>query len=129
MIAGCRRDIVGKMYRSGIISWIKYAVVREDTANDDYLRDVLASSAQRDIVVSELVSSSAIIHMRDFEIGSFTSGCVCVNPRRSMDMLAAIQRSDYAAASETIREQFCGFGRSSQRDSANTRFASRSRTC
>ncbi len=99
-------DIVGKMYRSGIISWIKYAVVRDDPAKDDYLREVLAQ-VPSEIVVSGIGEQPAIIHMRDFEIGSFTSGCVCVNPRRSMDMLAAIQRGDFATA-ESIREQFCG---------------------
>lgn len=99
-------DIVGKMYRSGIISWIKYAVVRDDTSKDDYLREVLAQ-VPSEIVVSGIGEQPAIIHLRDFEIGSFTSGCVCVNPRRSMDMLAAIQRGDFATA-ESIRLQFCG---------------------
>ena len=99
-------DIVGKMYRSGIISWIKYAVVREDTLNDSYLREVL-QQVPGEIVVSGIGEQPAIVHLRDFEIGSFTSGCVCVNPKRSMDMLAAIKRNEFATA-ESIRQQFCG---------------------
>ena len=99
-------EIVGKMYRSGIISWIKYAVVREDTLNDSYLREVL-QQVPGEIVVSGIGEQPAIVHLRDFEIGSFTSGCVCVNPKRSMDMLAAIKRNDFATA-ESIRQQFCG---------------------
>ncbi len=99
-------ELVGKMYRSGIISWIKYAVVREDPLDDDYLREVL-QHVPGEIVVSGIGEQPAIVHLRDFEIGSFTSGCVCVNPKRSMDMLAAIKRGDFETA-ETIRQQFCG---------------------
>ncbi len=97
-------EIVGKLYRSGIISWIKYAVVRDDPAEDVYLREVL-QQVPSDIVVSGIGEQPAIIHLRDFEIGSFTSGCVCVNPARSMDMLRAIKRGDYTEA-EAIRLQF-----------------------
>ena len=71
---------VRKMYDSGLISWIKYAVVRDDPTDDTYLREVLAE-VPSDIVVSGIGEQPAIIHMRDFEIGSFTSGCVCVNPK------------------------------------------------
>lgn len=99
-------ELVGRMYRSGIISWIKYAVVRNAPINDNYLREVL-QQVPSEIVVSGIGEQPAIIHLRDFEIGSFTSGCVCVNPKRSMDMLAAIKRSDFEAA-ERIRQQFCG---------------------
>ena len=97
-------EIVGKLYRSGIISWIKYAVVRDDPAEDVYLREVL-QQVPSDIVVSGIGEQPAIIHLRDFEIGSFTSGCVCVNPARSMDMLRAINRGDYTEA-EAILLQF-----------------------
>ncbi|QDV24966.1 dihydrodipicolinate synthase family protein [Aureliella helgolandensis] len=99
-------DLVGKMHRNGIISWIKYAVVREDTSNDNYLRDVLAE-VPSNIVVSGIGEQPAIIHMRDFEIANFTSGCVCVNPALSMKMMRAIQSQDFDTA-ETIRQQFTG---------------------
>lgn len=99
-------ELVDKMYRSGIISWIKYAVVRDEPINDNYLREVL-QQVPSEIVVSGIGEQPAIIHLRDYEIGSFTSGCVCVNPQRSMDLLAAIKRSDFEAA-ERIRQQFCG---------------------
>jgi dihydrodipicolinate synthase/N-acetylneuraminate lyase len=97
-------EIVGKMYRSGILSWIKYAVVRDNPADDVYLREVL-QQVPSEIVVSGIGEQPAIVHLRDFEIGSFTSGCVCVNPARSMDMLRAIKRADYTEA-EKIRLEF-----------------------
>lgn len=97
-------EIVGKMHASGVISWIKYAVVREDTSKDDYLREVL-SHVPSEIVVSGIGEQPAIVHLRDFEIGSFTSGCVCVNPGKSMEMLAAIQANHFDSA-EAIRREF-----------------------
>ncbi len=97
-------ELVGKLYRSGVISWVKYAVVRDDPADDVYLREVL-QQVPSDIVVSGIGEQPAIVHLRDFEIGSFTSGCVCVNPARSMEMLRAIKRGDFALA-ETIRVEF-----------------------
>ncbi len=97
-------ELVGKMYRSGLISWIKYAVVRQNPSEDDYLREVL-QQVPAEIVVSGIGEQPAIVHLRDFEVGSFTSGCVCINPRRSMEMLQAIKRNDIATA-ERIRGQF-----------------------
>ncbi|HBE67155.1 MAG TPA: dihydrodipicolinate synthase family protein [Planctomycetaceae bacterium] len=99
-------EVVGKMHASGVISWIKYAVVRDDPSQDDYLRAVMGQ-VPGEIVVSGIGEQPAIVHMRDFGVGSFTSGCVCVNPALSMRMLASIKSSDYAAA-ETIRQQFEG---------------------
>ena len=95
---------VGQLYRDGLISWVKYAVVRDNPAEDNYLREVL-EQVPGDIVVSGIGEQPAIIHMRDFGIGSFTSGCVCVAPGRSMDMLAAIKAGNYAEAEE-IRKKF-----------------------
>ncbi len=99
-------ETVGKMHASGILSWIKYAVVRDDPAQDDYLREVL-QHVPGEIVVSGIGEQPAIVHVRDFGIASFTSGCVCVNPALSMKMLAAIKAARYDEA-ETIRKQFCG---------------------
>ncbi len=97
-------DLISQLDRDGVISWIKYAVVREDTSKDDYLRELLgAFPASR--VVSGIGEQPAIIHLRDFGITGFTSGCVCVAPRQSMDMLHAIQQHDYVTA-ESIRTWF-----------------------
>lgn len=88
----------------GVISWIKYAVVRDDPSKDDYLRDILdVFPAER--TVSGIGEQPAIVHMRDFGVTGFTSGCVCVAPERSMHMMRAIQAGDDAAA-EAIRRWF-----------------------
>ncbi|MFO1065200.1 MAG: dihydrodipicolinate synthase family protein [Pirellulales bacterium] len=95
---------VGKLHRDGLISWIKYAVVRDNPSDDNYLREVL-QQVPGEVVVSGIGEQPAIIHMRDFGIGSFTSGCVCVAPKRSMDTLRAIQAGRWEEA-EALRERF-----------------------
>ncbi len=82
----------------GVISWIKYAVVREDPSVDDYLRALLdVFPAER--MVSGIGEQPAIEHVDGFGLGGFTSGCVCVVPAESQRMLRAIRagRLDEAA--------------------------------
>lgn len=96
--------LVESLHRDGLISWIKYAVVRDDPSVDPYLREIL-SVVPANIVVSGIGEQPAIIHLRDFGVGGFTSGCVCVSPARSMSMLRAIRAEDYDKA-ESIRKTF-----------------------
>lgn len=96
--------LVQSLENDGVISWIKYAVVLEDPAKDDYLReliDVFPTSR----MVSGIGEQPAIVHLRDFGITGFTSGCVCIAPDRSMQMLRAIQAGDIDTA-ESIRRWF-----------------------
>ncbi len=89
----------------GLVSAIKYAVVRDDTENDPYLREII-DAVGPDLIVSGIGEQPAIIHMRDFGLTGFTSGCVCIAPALSMQMLHAIQSERYDEA-EAIRKQFC----------------------
>ena len=88
----------------GLVSWIKYAIVREDTAKDDDLRE-LVDLVDPQRIVSGIGEQPAIVHLRDFDVESFTSGCVCIAPSLSMDMLRALKASDHETA-ETIRQTF-----------------------
>lgn len=97
-------SIIEALVRDGLVSWIKYAVVRENPSVDPYLSEIL-SVVPANIVVSGIGEQPAIIHLRDFGVGGFTSGCVCVSPARSMAMLRAIHAQDYALA-ESIRKSF-----------------------
>lgn len=98
-------ELIKSLEEDGVISWLKYAVVRDDPAQDDYLKEVLeVFPAER--IVSGIGEQPAIIHLRDFGVGGFTSGCVCVAPVKSMQMMHAIHAGDYETA-EKIREWFC----------------------
>jgi dihydrodipicolinate synthase/N-acetylneuraminate lyase len=88
---------VAKLADAKLISGIKYATVRSDTGKDDYLTK-LVEQVDRKIIISGIGEQPAIIHLRDFKLGGFTSGCVCVAPGLSFRMLAAIRREDWAEA-------------------------------
>ena len=88
----------------GVVNWIKYAIVRDNPAQDDYLRQ-LVDLVDPKSIVSGIGEQPAIVHLRDFGVQSFTSGCVCVAPNLSMKMLAALKAGDFNAA-EAIRQTF-----------------------
>lgn len=93
-----------RLCRDGLISAIKYATVRPDTAHDPYLRE-LVGLVDPEIIISGIGEQPAIIHMRDFGLGGFTTGCGCVAPKLSQAMLAAIRAQQWAEA-ERIRSVF-----------------------
>jgi dihydrodipicolinate synthase/N-acetylneuraminate lyase len=97
-------EAAGRLAADGLICAVKYAVVRQDPAKDDYLRAIL-DRLDRDIVVSGIGERPAITHLRRFGLISFTSGSVCVAPRLSMRLLRALKAEDDAEA-ERLRALF-----------------------
>ena len=95
---------VKRLADEGLISGIKYATVRSNPADDEYLRRLL-DVVDRRKVISGIGEQPAVVHMRDFGLGGFTSGCVCVAPRLSAQMLVAIRDGDWEEA-ERIRRVF-----------------------
>ena len=95
---------VERLVRAGCVSWIKYAVVLPDPLNDPYLKE-LQELVPPNLMVSGMGEQPAICHMRDFAMGGFTSGCVCIRPDLSTQMLRAMQSGDWQSA-EKIRMTF-----------------------
>ena len=95
---------VARLCGDGLISAIKYATVRDNPAQDPYLRE-LVGVVDPALIISGIGEQPAIIHLRDFGLGGFTTGCGCVAPALSQQMLAAIHRHDWAEA-ERIRTVF-----------------------
>ncbi len=93
-----------ELVNDGLISWIKYAVVKPNPAEDEYLTK-LVDLVNPDLIVSGIGEQPAVVHLRDFRITGFTAGCVCIAPNLSMDLLRAIDAKDYAQA-EKIQEIF-----------------------
>ena len=58
-----------------------------------------------DLIVSGIGEQPARTHMQQFGLSGFTSGCVCVAPKLSMEMLHAIKAGDNDSA-EQIRRTF-----------------------
>ena len=92
------------LVKDGVINWIKYAIVREDPTQDDYLRR-LVDLVDPEIIVSGIGEQPAIIHVNSFGVNSFTSGCVCVAPNLSTKMLLALKEGNLDTA-ESIRRTF-----------------------
>jgi dihydrodipicolinate synthase/N-acetylneuraminate lyase len=95
---------VGRLADSGVISGVKYATVRADPAKDEYLRR-LVERIDRRMIISGIGEQPAIVHLRDFGLGGFTSGCVCVAPGLSAAMLKALRERRWEEA-ERIRAIF-----------------------
>ncbi len=97
-------ELATALVDDGLISWIKYAVVKEDPSQDPYLWK-LVNLVNPELIVSGIGEQPAITHLRDFGLGGFTAGCVCVAPQLSTNFMQAIHAKDYATA-ETLREIF-----------------------
>ncbi|MEM9827117.1 MAG: dihydrodipicolinate synthase family protein [Planctomycetota bacterium] len=93
-----------KLDRDGVISWIKYAVVLDDPADDPEL-SALVDAFPKDRIISGIGEQPAIVHTLDFGVGGFTSGCVCVDPSSSQAMRDALRRGDREQA-ESYRRHF-----------------------
>lgn len=100
-------DVVGRLVDANVCGSIKYAVVRKDPGEDEYLRSLLRRvTAAR--VISGIGERPAIVHLRDFKLNGFTTGSGVIAPRLSLELLDACRREDYARAEE-IRGAFLPF--------------------
>lgn len=97
-------DVARSLVDAGAISWIKYAVVRPNTSEDPLLRG-LCDVIDRKRIVSGIGEQPAVPHWREFGLGGFTSGCVCVAPKLSMQLLESLKTGDVAQA-DSIRQTF-----------------------
>ena len=97
-------DGVRRLVEDGLVSGIKYAVVRTDPSKDAYL-SALCDAVDRRYIISGIGERPAVVHLRDFGLNGFTSGSVCVAPQRSTQLLKALKEQDYATA-ESLRADF-----------------------
>ena len=95
---------VKRLADEGLICGVKYATVRADPRDDGYLRR-LVDLVDRRMIISGIGEQPAVVHLRDFGLGGFTSGCVCVAPRLSAAMLRAMRAGRYDEA-ERLRALF-----------------------
>jgi dihydrodipicolinate synthase/N-acetylneuraminate lyase len=83
----------GALIRDGAVIAVKYGVVRKEPATDAYLAALLDHVAS-DQIVSGIGERPAPAHLIKFGLVSFTSGSVCVAPRLSLALLAALKAGD-----------------------------------
>src|SRR5262245_9364516 len=97
-------DVVARLVDEGVCMAIKYAVVRQNPAEDAYL-DSLLKRVDRARVVSGIGERPAVVHMRDWKLPGFTTGSGCVAPRLSGQIFEACVKEDYETA-ERLRSHF-----------------------
>ena len=97
-------DVVARLVDEGVCVAIKYAVVRQNPAEDSYL-DSLLKRVDRARVISGIGERPAIVHMRDWRLPGFTTGSGCVAPRLSGQIFEACVKEDYETA-EGLRAEF-----------------------
>lgn len=95
---------ITRLVDAGIVAAIKYAVVRDDPSDDPLLRE-LVDCVDAKMIVSGIGERPAVEHLRVFGLAAFTSGSVCVAPRGSARMLAALREGDFGTA-EAIRAAY-----------------------
>lgn len=87
-VAGAR-----ELVDAGLVSWIKYAVVRDDPADDPYLKELVDVVDPR-LIVSGIGEQPVIDHLVGFGLNGFTAGCVCVRPDLSEALREAVKAGD-----------------------------------
>jgi dihydrodipicolinate synthase/N-acetylneuraminate lyase len=97
-------DAVARLVDEGICIGIKYAVVRDDPKQDEYL-DALLARVDRKYVISGIGERPAIAHLRDWNLTGFTTGSGCIAPRLTQQLFEALTREDFRAAT-ALREKF-----------------------
>jgi dihydrodipicolinate synthase/N-acetylneuraminate lyase len=97
-------DAIARLVRDGVCVGIKYAVVRMDPGEDDYLAQLL-ERVDRRLVISGIGERPAIAHWKEFGLRGFTSGSVCVAPGKSQELYECLERGDWAGAA-AVRELF-----------------------
>jgi len=95
---------IRRLVDRGIVRAIKYGIVRPEPQEDAFLA-ALVGLVDPKMVVSGIGERPALAHWRRFGVASFTSGLVCIAPRASQAILAALKRQDHATA-ERLRSHF-----------------------
>ncbi|WP_321866573.1 dihydrodipicolinate synthase family protein [Paraburkholderia tropica] len=90
-------DTLVRLIDRGTLIAVKYAIVRQDPANDPYLRRLL-QSVPASKVVSGMGERPALVHVRDFGLAAWTTGSGCIASSAVMALLKAAKegRADEA---------------------------------
>ena len=96
--------LVAELVKDGLVSWIKYAIVRPDPTKDAVLSE-LVDRVDPQMIVSGIGEQPALVHLDQFKLGGFTTGCGCLAPVLSQKVLHLAQKGDWAGAN-AVRKQF-----------------------
>ncbi|CAG4890220.1 dihydrodipicolinate synthase family protein [Paraburkholderia saeva] len=91
-------DALTRLLDRGTLIAVKYAIVRDNPADDVYLTRLL-ESVHPAKVISGMGERPALVHVRDFGLAAWTTGSGCIAPHAVMALLRAAKedRADEAA--------------------------------
>ncbi|CAG4897944.1 dihydrodipicolinate synthase family protein [Paraburkholderia gardini] len=97
-------DALARLVDRGTLVAVKYAIVRDNPADDVYLKRLL-ESVNPAKVISGMGERPALVHVRDFGLAAWTTGSGCIAPHAVMALLRAAKegRTDEA---QRIRDAF-----------------------
>ncbi|MBC8747394.1 MULTISPECIES: dihydrodipicolinate synthase family protein [Paraburkholderia] len=83
-------DTLARLVERGTLSAVKYAIPRDNPADDPYLRRLLQRVPATKIV-SGMGERPALVHLREFGLAAWTTGSGCIAPSMVMALLRAVQ--------------------------------------
>jgi dihydrodipicolinate synthase/N-acetylneuraminate lyase len=95
---------VGRLVDAGVATAIKYAIVRDNPVEDDYL-EALLRRVSRDRILSGIGERPAITHLQTFGLRSMTTGSGCIAPHTCAAFFSACRSGDWRLAA-ALREVF-----------------------
>jgi dihydrodipicolinate synthase/N-acetylneuraminate lyase len=95
---------IARLVDAGLVCGIKYAIPRADPADDPTL-GALLDAVDRRLVACGLAERTALTHLMQFGLASYTSGGVCIAPRLATALLQAARSGD-AATARRLRAAF-----------------------
>jgi dihydrodipicolinate synthase/N-acetylneuraminate lyase len=98
-------DTLARLVDRGTLIAVKYAIVREDPANDPYLRRLL-QSVPASKVVSGMGERPALVHTRDYGLAAWTTGSGCIAPGAVMALLRAAKKEGRAQEAQPLYDAF-----------------------
>ncbi|MFM0056082.1 dihydrodipicolinate synthase family protein [Paraburkholderia phytofirmans] len=97
-------DALARLIDRGTLIAVKYAIVRENPADDPYLRRLLQHIPAAK-VVSGMGERPALTHLREFGLAAWTTGSGCIAPRMVTALLQAVK----TGARETAQRLYDAF--------------------
>ncbi|MCS6780675.1 MAG: dihydrodipicolinate synthase family protein, partial [Geminicoccaceae bacterium] len=90
-------EALARLVAEGAVVAVKYGVAPPARGRDRYL-EALVSAIGGERLISGAGELPALVHLPSYGLAGFTSGSVCLAPRRSMRVLAALRRGSLARA-------------------------------
>ena len=97
-------EALGRLVDEGRVLVVKYAIVREDPAKDDFLKRLIERVGTARLV-SGMGERPTLVHVAQMGLSSFTTGSGCIAPAACKRLFEAMKTGDLATA-KPIYERF-----------------------